>query len=88
MPAWLTDPLTIFLLLFVALVAASLGLARREPWWAIVATVIGVSSFIGAVRWGIEIGEGADVAVYVAAIGASLWTLSTERVRAQRSQTA
>ena len=88
MPAWLTDPLTIVLVLFVALVATGFGLARREPWWAIVASVIGVSTFMGAVRWGIDIGGGADYAVYVAAIGASLWTLSVERVRAQRSQTA
>jgi len=88
MPAWLTDPLTIDLVLFVALVAAGFGLARREPWWAVVASVIGVSTFIGAVRWSIDIGGGADFAVYVAAIGTSLWTLAVERVRAQRRQTA
>jgi hypothetical protein len=88
MPAWLTDPVTIVLVLLVGLVAAGFGLARREPWWAVVASVLGVSTFMGAVRWGIDIGEGADFAVYVAAIGASLWTLAVERVRARRIQTA
>jgi 4-hydroxybenzoate polyprenyltransferase len=88
MPGWLTDPLTIVVLLFVALVATAFGLARREPWWAIAAAVIGVSTIMGAVRWGGEIGEGAELAVGCAAIGASLWTMAVERVRAQRRQAA
>lgn len=88
MPGWLTDPFTIVVLVFLALVATAFGLARREPWWAIAATVIGAVTFMGAVRWGFDIGEGADRAVIVAAIGASLWTMAAERVRTQRSQPA
>jgi hypothetical protein len=48
MPGWLTDPLTIVLILFVALVAVGFGLARREPYWAIAASVVGLSAFMAA----------------------------------------
>lgn len=84
MPDWLTDPMTIVVVLFVALVALGFGLARREPWWAIGASMGGVATFMLALRWGSDIGNGADIAVATAAIGAGLWTMATERVRAGR----
>jgi 4-hydroxybenzoate polyprenyltransferase len=88
MAAWLIDPLTIALILFVVVVALGFGMARREPWWAIGASMVGVALFTVAVRWGGDIGEGADIAVSVAAIGASLWTLAVERVQTRRRTAA
>lgn len=88
MPAWLTDPMTIVVVAFVTLVALGFGLARREPLFAIAASMVGIATFLLAVRWGGTIGDGADVAVYAGAIGASLWTLSVERVRARVRRSA
>jgi hypothetical protein len=88
MAPWLTDPLTIVLILSLVLVALGFGLARREPWWAIGASMAGVALFMTALRWGGHIGEGADIAVPLGAVGASLWTMAVERVRARRRQTA
>ena len=88
MPAWLTDPVTIVVVAFVTLVALGSGLARREPVWAVAASMVGIATFLLAVRWGGTMGDGADVAVYAGAIGASLWTLSIERVRARARRVA
>ena len=84
MPTWLTDPMTIAVVPLLALVALGFGLVRREPWWAIAASIIGVTTFMLAFRWSIDIGDGAAVAVFGAGIGASVWTMATERVRARR----
>jgi 4-hydroxybenzoate polyprenyltransferase len=87
MASWLNDPLAIALIGFVVLVALGFGLARREPWWAFGGSMVGVALVMIAVRWGGDIGEGADIAVVVAAIGASVWTMAVERVKAIRRRT-
>lgn len=84
MPAWLIDPVTIVVIASVVLVALGFGLARREPPWAIAASTAGVATFMIAVRWGGAIGDGADVAVWLAGVGAGVWITSVERVRAGR----
>lgn len=86
MLTWLTDPVTIVVVLFLTLIALAFGVVRREPWWAIGASIVGVAIFMLAVRWAGEIGNGADMAVVVAATGAGLWTMANERVRARRMQ--
>jgi hypothetical protein len=55
---------------------------------AIGGSAVGVALVMVALRWGGEIGEGADIAVSVAAIGASLWTMAVERVRTRRRTAA
>ena len=83
MPGWLAEPMTVVVVAFVALVALGFGVARKEPLWMIAAATTGVAIFMLAVRWAGAIGGGADVAVFMAAIGAALWTMSVERVRAR-----
>lgn len=88
MPSWLTDPFTIFAVASVSLVALGFGLVRREPPWAICGAMVGVASFMLAYRWAGHIGQGAEVAVSLAGVGAALWTMSAERVRARRRNDA
>jgi uncharacterized membrane protein YjjB (DUF3815 family) len=80
MPTWL-DVTTIVIVIGVTAFAVIVGVRRRQPTWAVVVTAAGVAVFLTAIRWAIEIGDGADVAVFLGALGFGAWVFATERTR-------
>jgi hypothetical protein len=80
MPSWL-DMTAIVIVVGVIAFAVLIGLRRRQPAWAIVVTAAGVAAFLLAIRWAIEIGRGADAAVFLGALGFGAWVFATERTR-------
>jgi hypothetical protein len=80
MPTWL-DVTTVVIVIGVTAFAVVVGLRRRQPLWAVAVTAAGVAVFLLAIRWAIEIGNGADVAVFLGALGFGAWVFATERTR-------
>lgn len=87
MPEWV-DAMTLVTVLGIAAVAVVLGMARREPWWAVIATAGGVSLFLLAIRSASAIGDGAELSVFVGALGFGVWVMASERTRGSRRRAA
>ena len=64
----------------VALIVG-VGLLRRDALTHVAMMSIGYALVLAALLWSSQLGEGARVAVFVAAIGATLTTMGTERSR-------
>ena len=80
MPSWL-DTTTIVIVLGVVAFAVVIGVRRGQPVWAITVTAVGVAAFLLAIRWAIEIGGDAGLAVFVGAGGFGAWVFAAERTR-------
>lgn len=81
---WLLDPLTLVVVVGLTGLAVVLGSVRGYSTLAVVLLAVGVAVSLVGLRWASVLGQEALPAALLTGLGATFWTLATERGRRVR----